>query len=130
MTRQPTCEERIDAELESTREDLERLWKLYQRDPDAYHDDLGNLLEYGLDLQTNLSVDGRVQAQWLLMTGGPHSEINFHADGRITFVYKDWGCVAKRDVSGDGLIRDIMSFWIDCSGIQPCDPRSLYSRIS
>jgi len=45
--KQPTCEERVDKELEDRLADLRKLWELEKKDPDASDEDLGTFNEYG-----------------------------------------------------------------------------------
>lgn len=122
MERQATCEERIDAELAKTLEVLRDLWAHYTTadDPDEYHPEHEtNLDEYGLSFDWvepetfNNQSEGyyRYQLSW----GGPSDEFRFYVryDGvpyRIAYHFMDWFDGARRDVTGDEIVRDIFDW--------------------
>ena len=120
------CEDRIDAELESTLEDLRRLWNAYQSGDEEDVEDLGRFEEYGLCFDYVAAgtfgdqTEGyfRYQLSW----GGPSSEFRFFTDAgnslhRIEFWFLDWFDGAHRVLSGDNekLLREIFS-WFDEAG--------------
>ena len=95
-----TCEERIDAALESTAEDFIEIYRMADWD---------SLNEYGLALdkvkpdllkmnqEERQAYEGdyiRYQISW----GGPSEEIRFYPH-KIEFVFMDWFDSAKRDIS-------------------------------
>ena len=128
MDKQKTCQERINDSLESTMEDLEILFELYNSGSEEDHEDLGNLYEYGLgfdyvqDSENNYGNYFRYQLSW----GGPSSEFRIYANKinnnwtwavyRIEYVFMDWFDGATRTLydSKKELITEIFqSFFVD-----------------
>lgn len=110
--KQPTCEDRIDGELESTVETLQRLWDLWKEDSEAYDDELGRWDEYGLSFDYvpmgTFSDQEHSFFRYQLSWGGPGDEFRFFLDwdGRINTVeywFLDWGEGASRKLSGETL---------------------------
>lgn len=107
-----SCQRRIDGHLESRMEDLGHLLELYQKDTDAYDDDLGNLFEYGLSLDyvssDTYSDQEHGYVRYQLSYGGPSDEIRYYVDYekepyRIEYHFLDWWDHAKRILSGKYL---------------------------
>jgi len=132
MNKQETCTEQIEARWESCREDLELFVKAGFTDwEDLDEDDqtealsnVGNFWDYGLCFDwvepDNANHDGPSAGyySWLIMTGGPHSEIRFYGNGSIVFVFKDWFDGAERDCSESIEARTVAQYFSEC-GIMP-----------
>ena len=96
MTKEKTCEERIDEYLASASGEIK----------DMYKADVENGGVWGFDPQHALHVDvvvnedGEPQyGQYLMSWGGPSDEFRFYYDGRIEYVFMDWYDGATRDVT-------------------------------
>src|SRR5665647_2476760 len=96
--KQPTCEERIDKELEDRLADIRKLWELEKEDPDASDEDLGTFNEYGLcfDYVSPNTFKGQHRGyfRYQLSWGGPSDEFRFECDEnlrptRIQYWYLD-----------------------------------------
>ena len=117
MSKQQTCEERIDQHLESTITDLTTLWDLYCEDADASDDALGNMYDYGLcfDYVAPETFTDQPEGyfRYQLSYGGPSNEFRIYADQRgsyrwsvyrIEYWFLDWFDGAKRILSGSDLV--------------------------
>ena len=113
MSKQKTCEERIDESLSRVADDM----KQYMEDPndeDIVFEgsdslEMSPLTEYGLsfdycgpDEEEEEAGDWsgeyfRFQISW----GGPSSEIRFYSNGRIEYVFMDWFDGATRDITNE-----------------------------
>jgi len=115
MTRGPSCEERIDADLESTLQDIRRIWDLQTegQDPD---EDLGRIEGYGLCFDYVEPETFRDQTvgywRWQLSTGGPQTEFRLYDNGRLTYAFLDWFDGATRNVD-DPMITEIMDYFLE-----------------
>lgn len=124
MSRNRTCEERVDEAMASRMEDLRRLWELYQCDTEASYDDLGNIYEYGLcfDYVAPGTFTGQKEPyfRYQLSTGGPGDEFRIYASKtggwsfvayRIEYWSLDWWDGASRVLEGEefDLIDEIFS---------------------
>ena len=120
MSREDSCENRVDTQLASTLEDLQTLWDLYCKDPDGYDDDLGNLNEYGLSfdyVEPDTFPDQRegffrYQMSW----GGPSDEFRFYVnpDGsmhRAEYWFMDWFDGAHRNVTDNDLVSRLWEWF-------------------
>jgi len=112
MSEQKSCRERVQVELDNTMETLETLLAL---DPDDYHEELGCLSEYGLNVdyvEPNTFEDQeqgyvRYQLSW----GGPSDEFRYYVnyDGtpyHIEYWFMDWFDGAEIELSGH--YKDVM----------------------
>lgn len=101
MTRDKTCEERIEGELASRLDDMRTLYRAMQDDEEYEGQDAWDAHgDYPLSVELVRSV--RV----VLSTGGPHDEfvVTLDDDGtiaRIEYVYQDWFDGARRVLSGE-----------------------------
>ena len=106
MSRQPTCRERLPAELTKTLKTVRNLWALYQQDPEAYDDDSGRIDDYGLSFEYVEPEDGAPFFRWLLSWGGPSDEFRFYVSPnsnkpyRIEYRFMDWFDGASRNLTG------------------------------
>ena len=122
-----TCEERIDAVLKSTMTDLTKLWKLYNKNSEAYHPDLGKWTEYGygFDYIEAGTFDDQPEGyfRWILSGGGPSDEFRFYAQqgkrgwevSRTEYWFLDWFDGASRDVTDKPVLSEIFD-WFSESG--------------
>ena len=145
MTENLTCDQRIDAELESTLETLRLMWEAYQNEDDeeyelengmtvqAFTYDIGELSEYGLDFSLidpsdyDEDDEGNHYWCWLLSTGGPHSEFRFYLDRYgnrcycVEFVFKDWGNYSEKCLTGDdkAFMDELWEGYLSCFAVDP-----------
>lgn len=123
MSTEAPCSERVGPEWEKEKETLTALLALNREDPDAYHDEYGNLYEYGLSFDYvepgtfNDQPEGffRYQISW----GGPSDEIRFFVNlngsvHRAEYWFMDWFDGAKVDVSGEEVVADLWE-WLEPS---------------
>jgi len=125
-----TCADRVRPNLEERIEDIRRLWSLYNENPEAYDEELGNLDEYGLCFDYVPPGTFRDQAEgyfrWQLSTGGPGDEFRFYADRspnrfsgwsvyRIEYWFLDWFDGAHINLSGEDeeLMRELFEFFAE-----------------
>lgn len=112
------CKERIDTEMKNTMDTLRTLWELYRKDPEAYDDDLGNWLEYGLAFDYVASetfTDQRIgYFRYQISYGGPSEEFRFYTDrelnlDRIEYWFLDWFDGAYNILTGEdfSLLEEI-----------------------
>ena len=124
-----TCKERVAPHLRGRIQDLRKLWKLEQQDPEASGPDLGTFNEYGLSFDYVApgtfpdQPEGhfRYQLSW----GGPSDEFRIFAQPlndwhfsiyRIEYWFLDWFDGAHRVLEGDNLalLSDIFTqFFVD-----------------
>lgn len=111
--KQESCKERIAGELKGRLRDIRALWRLYQKDPEASHPELGKFEEYGLGVDYVAKGTFRDQKRgyfrWQLSWGGPADEIRFLLDEdldavSIEFWYLDWNDGASKKLSGAAFI--------------------------
>ena len=129
MSKQLTCEERVGASLESTMEDLEKLWEAWKND-DEYLEDLGNLYEYGLAFDYVAPETFRDQPigffRYQLSCGGPQEEFRIFTDPdfrvyKIEYWFLDWFDGAKKILDGEDfrLMDEIFQvFFVDSGTAQ------------
>lgn len=105
MAKDPTCNERIDDALASTVETLEALLEQERTDPDGYHDEHGNLNEYGLSFDYKPKDEDNENGYFcfLMSWGGPSDELRFYADldgdlYKVEYWFLDWFDGASRTV--------------------------------
>ena len=120
-TKQPTCEDRIDGELIDATETLGTLWKLYNRNPEAYHDDYGRFDEYGSDFSyvEPGTFKGQREGYWtyLISGGGPSDEFRFFVNPdksihRIEYWFLDWYDGAHRILDGEQYeLLEAVGYW-------------------
>lgn len=118
-----SCEQRVDAHLQSRLEDLGRLWTSYC-DGDETDDSSGSLCENGLcfDYVAPFTFCDQREAyfRYQLSWGGPGDEFRFYANPdfschRIEYWFLDWFDGAQRTVSGDAekLLLDIWQWFCE-----------------
>ena len=128
--KQPSCEERIDKELQGAIEDLTKLWTAYlEGDEDRHSDELGNIFEYGLSFDYvapdtfNDQEQGyfRYQLSW----GGPSDEFRFYVNPDLSvycieYWFLDWFDGASRELTGDdrSLLKEIYGWFYDCGSVE------------
>lgn len=120
-----TCKQRWAKEKNVTIHDLRKLWKLNQKDPEAYDPDLGSFNEYGLafDYVAPGTFTGQLEGYWRyqISYGGPSEEFRFYASApqfppyRLTFVFMDWGDGHERALTGKDLAL-LLEIWQDFQG--------------
>ena len=124
MEKQLTCQERIDGKMENTMDTIKTLWELYKEDPEAYDDDLGNFLEYGLSFDyvaADTFTDQDIgYFRYQISYGGPSEEFRFYTDPeynlyKVEYWFLDWFDGAKRILTGDdySLLDEIFEDWKD-----------------
>lgn len=104
MSSEPTCAERIDAELEKELAVLRDLFEMEDRD--EYHEEhQTNIVEYGLcfDLVAMGTFDDQTRPyyRYQISWGGPSDEFRFYQDGSIEYWFMDWFDGAFRTLQGD-----------------------------
>jgi len=124
-TKQKKCADLIDGQLRKTMADVRKLWRLYQKDPEATDDRLGNFNDYGLSLAVVNPEDGPSYVQWQLSWGGPSDEFRFYMNSlgncySTEYVYMDWYDGAKKLVLGEdrALLMEIFEDWKDCGSVE------------
>jgi len=107
-----TCEERVDEHRKNRIEDLRKLWDLYQKDPEAYDDELGNFNEYALafDYVEPDTFENQKEGyyRYQISCGGPSEEFRFFVNvdksvHRIEFWFLDWFDGSNQVLSGKDL---------------------------
>ena len=110
------CKDRVQGELNDRIVEIRKLWKLYQKDPDASDYDLGSFHEYGLGFdyvpKRTFSDQKRSYFRWQLSWGGPSDEFRFYVDEdfdpiEIEYWFLDWFDGAS--VSLQGRSYDLLS---------------------
>lgn len=117
-----SCKQRWASEKNGTIRTLKKLWRLYQKDPEASDDDLGRFNEYGLafDYVAPGTFDNQKEGYWRyqISYGGPSEEFRFYASShqfepyRITYVFMDWYDGHERALTGDDLAL-LLEIWND-----------------
>lgn len=127
-TAEKTCKDRVSEEMESTLDDLRKLWEAYcDNDEDRYSDDLGNMYEYGLCFDyvaAGTFTDQKTgYFRYQISYGGPSSEFRFYTDpefdvDRIEFWFLDWFDGASEDLTGKDylLLEEIFESFFKDSG--------------
>lgn len=128
--KEPTCEQRISAEMESTLEDLRKLWTAYcEDDEDRHADDLGTFHEYGLSFDYVAAGTFEDQDQgyfrYQISYGGPSDEFRFFCDAerkcyKVQYWFLDWWDGAHRNLRGEdrSLLMEIFDFFDECGSVQ------------
>ena len=115
---QRTCEDRVEAELQSRLDDLRKLWRNYGNGEED-DKDLGSIYEYGLCFDYCPAGTFGDQREgffrYQLSTGGPGDEFRFFADAekkvhRIEYWFLDWFDGACRTLYGDDE-KLLMELW-------------------
>ncbi len=137
MEKNPTCEERIDTELDRVAE----VFLAYRDDPheeDIIYEGsevlgLPELGHYGLSFSYHHEDGdrwGSTYWTYLLSWGGPSDEIRFYPGGTITYHFMDWFDGAMRDVTNEEWAQ-WLSEWLgleDGYGDSWARARETYSR--
>ena len=119
-----SCKEKVLGELRDRIQDIRKLWRLYQKDPDASNPDLGSFHEYGLCFdyvaKGTFGDQKRGYFRWQLSWGGPADEFRFYLDEcldpvEIEYWYLDWFDCAKVDLTGQdyALLEEIFKDFKD-----------------
>ncbi|MDV2988821.1 MAG: hypothetical protein ACRKGH_09240 [Dehalogenimonas sp.] len=122
--RQKSCQARLEAELQDRLRDIRTLWRLYQRNPETSHRELGRFGEYGLscDYVARGTFQGQKRGyfRWQLSWGGPADEFRFYMDENLDAVeieywFLDWYDGASRSLSGENyaLLNEIFQNFKD-----------------
>ncbi|MBU2177428.1 MAG: hypothetical protein KJ556_20240 [Gammaproteobacteria bacterium] len=129
MGTEKTCAQRWKDHYDSRIEEIRTLWNLYKEDSEAYDDDLGNWIEYGLWFDyvspgTFTDQDQgyfRYQISW----GGPSEEFRFYVNPdlscyKIEFWFLDWYDGEGESIYGDdkNLMMEIYEGLKGCGTIQ------------
>ena len=117
---QPSCEDRIDAQLSSTIETVRARWDSYCKGEEDTEE--GTIHEYGLSFDYNEDKDCFI---WLLSWGGPQDEFRFFCDlgynvYRIEYGFLDWfdGATVKLSGSDNELLEEIWNWFEECGSPQ------------
>jgi hypothetical protein len=134
--RQESCQERLNSELQDRLKDIRTLWRLYQRNPEVTHKELGKFEEYGLSF--DYVAKGTFQDQkrgyfrWQLSWGGPADEFRFYLDEdldavEIEYWFLDWNDGASKRLSGGAfkLLDEIFQYLKDLGVVETERSRSL-----
>ena len=124
-----SCKERIQDELNDRITDIRKLWRLYQRDPDASDPGLGSFHEYGLcfDYVAKGTFENQKRGYfcWQLSWGGPADEFRFYLDEcfdtyQIEYWFLDWFDGAKVDLTGQdyALLEEIFQDFKDLGVVE------------
>jgi len=106
---QQPCEARVRGEFNDRMEDIGKLWKLYQDNPDASDYELGKFDEYGLCFDYvaigTFKDQKRGYFRWQLSWVGPADEFRFYVDEHfdpveIEYWFLDWFDGASLTLSG------------------------------
>jgi hypothetical protein len=125
--KQANCKARWAKHKTARIQDIRKLWRLYQKDPDANHPDLGNLNEYGLAFcyVPPGTFPDQLEGYWQyqLSTGGPGEEFRFYSSTpgspcyRISFVFLDWYDGHERELVGrDRELLEELWAWFQEAG--------------
>jgi hypothetical protein len=115
MSKQATCEERIEKEYSERIDDLRTLWHA----EDQETDDLGSLYDYGLciDLVEAGTFEGQREdyVRYQLSYGGPSDEFRIYKNGDVEYWFLDWFDGSHIEVNGEnkGLIQMIVEPFVD-----------------
>ena len=129
MTKERSCESRVQEHLEGRLEDLRTLWDLYHKDVEAYDENFGNMCEYGLcfDYVGPDTFDDQKEGyfRYQLSWGGPGDEFRIYAQKvkdyqfsvyRIEYWFLDWFDGASRTLydTDYALLEEIFGcFFVD-----------------
>jgi len=109
--RQPSCEEQVEASLESTLEDLRKLWEAYMEGEEEV-EDLGSIYDYGLCFDYvamgTFTDQDEPYFRYQLSYGGPSEEFRIYTGAdfepyRIEYWFLDWFDGASRTLYGEDL---------------------------
>ena len=129
MEKQKTCKERVGSHLRDRITDIRKLWKMYQKDPDACDSDLGNFIEYGLSVdyvpKGTFSDQRRGYLRYQLSWGGPSDEFRYFLDetleiDRVEYWFLDWFDGARKVLRGRDLelMTEIYRDWKELEIVQ------------
>jgi len=130
MATQPNCKARINEALKGRIEDIEKLFRAYQRgDEEQYSEDIGTFNEYGLGFDYvaphTFTDQRRGYFCYQLSWGGPSDEFRFYVDEwlkptRIEYWFLDWFDGAKKILSGQtyNLLAEILDDFRECGLLQ------------
>ncbi|PVV83296.1 hypothetical protein [Dehalogenimonas alkenigignens] len=127
--KQPSCRQRLSGELQARLRDIRILWRLYRRNPEASHPELGRFHEYGLCFdyvpKRTFRDQKRGYFRWQLSWGGPADEFRFYMDEdldavEIEYWFLDWDDGAGKKVSGEAyqLLDDIFQYYKDLGVVE------------
>lgn len=118
--KQASCEDRIEAALDSERE----TFRTYMNDHEVYeegNDELPAFNEYGLSF--GYIAAGTFEGQdtgfycYQLSFGGPSDELRFHRDGSVEYRFHDWFDGAGRTVTNEDWVQWLVEMFRDCEMI-------------
>ena len=128
-TKQATCDNRIETNMQDRLDDLRKLWNLQMEDSEANDEELGNMYEYGLcfDYVAPDTFEDQDEGyfRYQLSWGGPSDEFRIYADQRgewswsvyrIEYWFLDWFDGACRTLYGEDsdLLDEIFTcFFVD-----------------
>lgn len=138
--KQPSCEDRIDAELESTLGTLRKHWRASNGETIYIEDDDGNetdeedyeynedsLYDYGLSfdyVQPGTFKDQHEgYARYQLSWGGPSDEFRFYVGPgfelqRAEYWFLDWFDGASRNVTNVDIVQSIYEWFRDAGSVE------------
>ena len=134
--KQESCQARLNAELRDRVRDIRTLWRLYQRNSDASHPELGKFEEYGLAFDYVAKGTFRDQKRgyfrWQLSWGGPADEFRFYMDEdldavEIEYWFLDWNDGANTGLSGRAykVLDEIFQYFKDIGVVEAERAKSL-----
>ena len=123
MSKEPTCQERINQELQNELTTLRILWAQESHGIEST-EKYGSLNEHGLSFDYHPSKDGEPgYFQYCISTGGPADEFRFFIDPdlvcyRIDYWFLDWYDGAHVTLKDDNekLLLEIYNQWFLESG--------------
>ena len=117
MSEDLKCKDKVKSAYRQKIKDLKKLYKLWSKDTELSHPDLGCLNEYGLsfDYVDNSEDGGQSYFRYQISYGGPSEEFRIYVDVglniyKVEFWYLDWFDGAKRKVSSDSAIYRYAEF--------------------
>jgi len=124
-----SCKDKVQGELQDRIQDIKKLWKLYQKDPEANDEELGNFNEYGLGFdyvaKGTFTDQKRGYFRYQLSWGGPSDEFRFYVDEtldpvEIEYWFLDWFDGASIELQGSNydLLAEIFNDFKECGTVQ------------
>ena len=104
-----SCKDKVAGELRDRLKDIRKLWNMYQRDTEAYDDELGNFSDYGLCFdyvaKGTFEDQDRSYFRYQLSWGGPSDEFRFYVDEdlvpyEIEYWFLHWYDGASKTLKG------------------------------
>ena len=128
-TKQDTCKKRVNGHLKSRIDDIEKLFRAWQKGDEDRVEDIGTFNEYGLCFDYvapgTLNKQRRGYFRYQLSRGGPSDEFRYYCDEnfnitRIEYWFMDWFDGAKKILSGKSyqLMDDVFEDFKDCGTVE------------